>query len=58
LDIGLTIPPLAVFLNGENQVKLGDFGLSKQLPAATFASTYVGVRFLFCLRHMRLEEWL
>lgn len=33
-----------VFLDENNTVKLGDFGLSKALPQATFANTYVGVR--------------
>lgn len=33
----------AVFLDDSRQnVKLGDFGLSKALGAATFANTYVG----------------
>ena len=35
-------PP--VFLDENNAVKLGDFGLSKALAQASFASTYVGVR--------------
>ena len=33
-----------VFLDESHTVKLGDFGLSKQLSQATFANTYVGVR--------------
>lgn len=36
-----------VFLDENNTVKLGDFGLSKALAQASFANTYVGVRFLF-----------
>ncbi|KZW01789.1 Pkinase-domain-containing protein [Exidia glandulosa HHB12029] len=36
------IKPENVFLNGDNVVKLGDFGLSKQLAGAGLASTYVG----------------
>ena len=36
-----------VFLNESNTVKLGDFGLSKQLAQATFANTYVGVSDVF-----------
>ena len=32
-----------VFLDDNNTVKLGDFGLSKQLAQASFANTYVGV---------------
>ncbi len=36
--------PIAVFLDEGNSVKLGDFGLSKALPQASFAQTYVGVR--------------
>jgi hypothetical protein len=35
---------LSVFLDESNIVKLGDFGLSKALPQASLASTYVGVR--------------
>jgi NIMA (never in mitosis gene a)-related kinase len=34
---------LLVFLDETNVVKLGDFGLSKQLAQASFANTYVGV---------------
>ena len=33
-----------VFLDENNVVKLGDFGLSKALAQASFANTYVGVR--------------
>ena len=33
----------SVFLDNNNTVKLGDFGLSKQLAQASFANTYVGV---------------
>lgn len=36
------IKPENVFLNGEGIVKMGDFGLSKQLASASFANTYVG----------------
>ncbi|KAJ7668348.1 kinase-like domain-containing protein [Mycena rosella] len=36
------LKPDNVFLDEANTVKLGDFGLSKQLAQATFASTYVG----------------
>jgi NIMA (never in mitosis gene a)-related kinase 2 len=32
-----------VFLDDNNRVKLGDFGLSKALAQASFANTYVGV---------------
>ena len=32
------------FLDDNNSVKLGDFGLSKALPQASFANTYVGAR--------------
>jgi hypothetical protein len=33
-----------VFLDANGVVKLGDFGLSKQLGAQAFTNTYVGVR--------------
>jgi len=33
-----------VFLDENNHVKLGDFGLSKALCQSNFANTYVGVR--------------
>ncbi|KAH7108091.1 kinase-like protein [Auriculariales sp. MPI-PUGE-AT-0066] len=36
------LKPENVFLNGAGLVKLGDFGLSRQLASATLASTYVG----------------
>ncbi|KAI0028441.1 kinase-like domain-containing protein [Vararia minispora EC-137] len=36
------LKPDNVFLNESNLVKLGDFGLSKALPQASLASTYVG----------------
>ena len=32
-----------VFLDPSNAVKLGDFGLAKQMGPASFANTYVGV---------------
>lgn len=35
---------MAVFLDENNVVKLGDFGLSKALSQSSFANTYVGVR--------------
>jgi len=34
---------IAVFLDENNPVKLGDFGLSKVLTQASLANTYVGV---------------
>jgi len=34
---------MAVFLDENNHVKLGDFGLSKALSQSSFANTYVGV---------------
>lgn len=37
------IPGRSVFLDTNQIIKLGDFGLSKALGAATFAHTYVGV---------------
>ncbi|KAF7308525.1 Protein kinase domain-containing protein [Mycena chlorophos] len=36
------LKPDNVFLDESNTVKLGDFGLSKALSAASFANTYVG----------------
>ncbi|KAG6378353.1 kinase-like domain-containing protein [Boletus reticuloceps] len=36
------LKPDNVFLDENNSVKLGDFGLSKALPQASFANTYVG----------------
>ncbi|TDL26114.1 kinase-like protein [Rickenella mellea] len=36
------LKPENVFLDGNNTVKLGDFGLSKALGQASFANTYVG----------------
>ncbi|KAG7100016.1 hypothetical protein E1B28_001803 [Marasmius oreades] len=36
------IKPDNIFLDENNTVKLGDFGLSKALPHTTFANTYVG----------------
>ncbi|KIP02581.1 hypothetical protein PHLGIDRAFT_26519 [Phlebiopsis gigantea 11061_1 CR5-6] len=36
------LKPDNVFLDENNCVKLGDFGLSKALPQASFAQTYVG----------------
>ena len=36
---------MAVFLDADNSVKLGDFGLSKILQSHDFASTYVGTPF-------------
>jgi len=35
----------SVFLDGNDTVKLGDFGFSKALTQTSFASTYVGVRY-------------
>jgi NIMA (never in mitosis gene a)-related kinase len=40
------LKPENVFLSTENDIKLGDFGLSKAIAATTFASTYVGVSIL------------
>lgn len=46
-SIGLValILSLAVFLDADNSVKLGDFGLSKMIKSHDFASTYVGTPF-------------
>ena len=38
-----SINKFIVFLDANNTVKLGDFGLSKALAQASFANTYVGV---------------
>jgi len=37
------LKPDNVFLSADKSVKLGDFGLAKQIAAASFANTYVGV---------------
>lgn len=46
--------PSLVFLDENNTVKLGDFGLSKALAQTSFANTYVGVRHdsHFCLLYL------
>lgn len=36
------LKPENVFLDGNNNIKLGDFGLSKQIAAQAFTNTYVG----------------
>ena len=43
-DVPQHLPIISiVFLDENNKVKLGDFGLSKALSQASFAQTYVGV---------------
>lgn len=48
----LIFGPTQVFLDENNVVKLGDFGLSKALAQASFANTYVGVSLAIKLRHL------
>jgi hypothetical protein len=50
LDFQLILAGI-VFLDENNRVKLGDFGLSKALAQASFANTYVGVRSVSGLYH-------
>ena len=47
------LKPENVFLDAENCVKLGDFGLSKQLGYAALTSTYVGVSIVQILPNHR-----
>lgn len=52
-------PPLtvSVFLDHDNSVKLGDFGLSKILQSHDFASTYVGTPFYMSPEICKAEQY-
>jgi serine/threonine protein kinase len=54
-EASLTI--LAVFLDEDNSVKLGDFGLSKILQSHDFASTYVGTPYYMSPEICRAERY-
>jgi serine/threonine protein kinase len=48
-----------VFLDEDNNIKLGDFGLSKALLQQTsFASTYVGTPYYMSPELMQEKVWL
>jgi NIMA (never in mitosis gene a)-related kinase 2 len=47
----------AVFLDSDNSVKLGDFGLSKILQSHDFASTYVGTPFYMSPEICKAEQY-
>lgn len=47
-----------VFLDKENNLKLGDFGLSKAMAQAAMAQTYVGVRLVAILRGFDVDACL
>ena len=45
--VTLCVFPRTVFLDEQDNIKLGDFGLSKNLAAGAFTQTYVGVGHFF-----------
>jgi hypothetical protein len=45
-----SIGTIAVFLDKDNNLKLGDFGLSKAMAQAAMTQTYVGVCSVFLAR--------
>jgi serine/threonine protein kinase len=53
--VQLLTPP--VFLDHDNSVKLGDFGLSKILQSHDFASTYVGTPFYMSPEICKAEQY-
>lgn len=45
----------SVFLDADDNIKLGDFGLSKNLVAGAFTQTYVGVSTFSALESSRIS---
>ncbi|KAF1962813.1 kinase-like protein [Byssothecium circinans] len=51
------LKPENIFLDDDNSVKLGDFGLSKILQSHDFASTYVGTPFYMSPEICKAEQY-
>ncbi|KAF2268128.1 kinase-like protein [Lojkania enalia] len=51
------LKPENIFLDADNSVKLGDFGLSKILQSHDFASTYVGTPFYMSPEICKAEQY-
>ncbi|KAF2741124.1 calcium/calmodulin-dependent protein kinase type 2 beta chain [Polyplosphaeria fusca] len=51
------LKPENIFLDSDNSVKLGDFGLSKILQSHDFASTYVGTPFYMSPEICKAEQY-